>query len=56
MGEDFVLVCDGKYRKTDDPKAKRRKHLAFVAKTRLADGADDKAIAEAIGQYSDLED
>lgn len=25
--ENFVLVCDGKYRKLDNPKQKRRKHL-----------------------------
>ena len=28
---DFVLVCDGKVRKTDSPKKKRFKHLKTVA-------------------------
>ena len=55
-GEDFVLVCDGRYRKTDDPKVKRRKHLVFVAKAEADIGADDKAIAAALRQYSSSEE
>ncbi len=27
--ENFVLVCDGEYRKLDNPKQKRKKHLKF---------------------------
>lgn len=55
-GEDFVLVCDGRYRKADDPKVKRRKHLVFVAKAGADIGADDKAIAAALRQYSSSEE
>ena len=32
LGE-FVLVADGKYRTTENPKQKRRKHLKFVCKS-----------------------
>ena len=30
LDENFVLLCDGKYRKIDNPKQKRIKHLEFV--------------------------
>lgn len=30
LSEDFVLVADGKYRKTDNPKQKRVKHLEYI--------------------------
>lgn len=30
LNDDFVLVCDGKYRKTDNPKQKRKKHLELI--------------------------
>ena len=30
LNDDFVLVCDGKYRKTDNPKQKRIKHLEYI--------------------------
>ena len=56
LGEDFVLVCDGERRKRDDPKTKRRKHLAFVAKAGMAGKTDDAAIAEAIRRYRNQED
>ena len=55
-GEAFVLVCDGRYRKTDDPKVKIRKHLVFVANAGADIGADDKAIAAALRQYSSSEE
>lgn len=29
IDKDFVLVCDGEYRKIDNPKQKRKKHLKF---------------------------
>ncbi len=46
LSNDFVLVADGKYRLTDNPKQKRRKHLSFVCKT---DGAcDDVSIKKRI--------
>lgn len=45
LNEDFVLVADGKYRHTDNPKQKRRKHLKFVCKT---DAIDDLTIAAQI--------
>ena len=30
LGDDFVLLVDGKYRKTDNPKQKRVKHLEVI--------------------------
>ena len=30
LNEDFVLCCDGKYRKLDNPKQKRKKHLEVL--------------------------
>lgn len=31
LNEDFVLLADGKYRKTDNPKQKRVKHLEVIS-------------------------
>lgn len=56
LGEDFVLVCDGRYRKVDNPKTKRRKHLAFVAKAEMSDNTDDAAIEKAIDRYRNQEE
>lgn len=57
LNDDFVLVCDGKYRKSDNPKTKRRKHLVFAAKSGIEDGeAADAAIAGAIKQYRSQEE
>ena len=33
---EFVLVCDGKVRKTDNPKKKRFKHLKIIKNNALA--------------------
>ena len=43
-GDDFVFVTDGKYRKLDNPKRKRRKHLFEISKTVLPDGATDAEV------------
>lgn len=41
VSNDFVLVADGNYRPTANPKLKRRKHLCFVKNTdaELSDAA-----------------
>ena len=57
LNDDCVRVCDGKYRKSDNPKTKRRKHLVFAAKSGIEDGeAADAAIAGAIKQYRSQEE
>ena len=35
IGDSFVLVADGKYRKLDNPKQKRIKHLEIVREAAL---------------------
>lgn len=37
LNENFVLVCDGKYRKLDNPKQKRKKHLKAESLIELSD-------------------
>ena len=36
LSDDFVLVVDGKYRKTDNPKQKRVKHLEVLGESELS--------------------
>ena len=43
-GEDFVLLCDGKYRKLDNPKQKRIKHLEVIGEIRLSASVTDASI------------
>lgn len=43
VGAEFVLVADGKYRKLDNPKLKREKHLSSVGKTNV-EGKTDAAL------------
>ena len=50
LNENFVLVADGKYRLTENPKLKRRKHLCYKCKT---DASDDISIAKLIEQMED---
>jgi len=45
LNADFVLVADGKYRTTDNPKQKRRKHLKFLTQT---DARDNQSIIKAV--------
>ena len=56
LDADFVLICDGKRRKVDHPKRKRRKHLSptphaapeiltLYAMNRLKDSDVRKALA-----------
>ena len=33
IDKDFVLICDGKKRKTDKPKKKKIKHITLTAAT-----------------------
>ena len=44
VGEDFVLVCNGKHRKLDNPKQKRIKHLEVVGKAEMPEGLNDAKI------------
>ncbi len=48
-GENFVLVCDGKYRKLDNPKQKRVKHLEPIGSTELTDGITDSQLRKICG-------
>ena len=45
-GEDFVLLCDGKYRKLDNPKQKRVRHLEVLCETELPSELTDKKLRE----------
>lgn len=40
----FVLVCDGEYRKLDNPKQKRIKHLEFLEESELPADISDKKL------------
>ena len=61
--EDFVLLADGKGRKLDAPKKKRRKHVrgvgtsAHPAIVRLqrGEGVSDRAIRQALAAFRDSE-
>lgn len=44
LDENFVLLCDGKYRKIDNPKQKRIKHLEFVGEVAPASELTDSYI------------
>ncbi len=44
VSDDFVLLVDGEYRKLDNPKQKRRKHLKEIAKVQLPENLTDSAI------------
>ncbi len=44
VNENFVLLVDGKYRKLDNPKLKRKKHVAVVEEVNLTSALTDAAI------------
>ena len=44
VNDDFVLLVDGEYRKLDNPKQKRKKHLEEIARVQLPDTLTDSAI------------
>ena len=44
LNENFVLVADGKYRKTENPKQKRIKHLEFIADAEIGTDVTDCAL------------
>ena len=50
IDENFVLVCDGKYRKLENPKQKRKKHLKpeFNSKIDSVEGLSDSDIRKII--------
>ena len=50
LSGDFVLVADGKYRLTSNPKLKIRKHLKYICKTQAS---DDESIAKQISKVED---
>lgn len=47
-GEDFVLVVDGRYRKLDNPKLKRVKHLKVLRAGELPAKLTDKAVEKIV--------
>ena len=44
VSEDFVLLVDGEYRKLDNPKQKRRKHIEEIAKVQIPELLTDSEI------------
>lgn len=48
VNEDFVLVVDGKYRKLDNPKLKRIKHLEVIRESELPAELTDKAVEKVV--------
>ena len=44
INDDFVLLCDGKYRTLDKPKQKRIKHLEVIGEIRLSASVSDASI------------
>jgi ribosomal protein L14E/L6E/L27E len=44
VNDDFVLLCDGKYRTLDKPKQKRIKHLEVIGEIRLSASVSDASI------------
>lgn len=38
---DFVLVCNGKHRKLDNPKQKRIKHLTEISRVEIPEDLND---------------
>lgn len=44
VNDDFILLVDGKYRKLDNPKQKRRKHVKEIARVQLPEVLTDSAI------------
>lgn len=44
VNENFVLLVDGKYRKLDNPKLKRKKHVAVVEEAVVASALTDAAV------------
>ncbi len=44
INDSFVLVADGKYRKLDNPKQKRIKHLEIVREAALPNVLTDSAL------------
>ena len=48
VNEDFVLVVDCKYRKLDNPKLKRIKHLEVIRESELPAGLTDKAVEKVV--------
>jgi ribosomal protein L14E/L6E/L27E len=44
LDENFVLLCDGKYRKLDNPKQKRIKHLEIIGEVTFDEKLTDSSI------------
>lgn len=51
VSDGFVLIADGKTRKTESPKLKRTKHLRVVGKSEL-DAPTNAAISKRIKKYT----
>ncbi len=48
VNDDFVLVVDGKYRKLDNPKLKRIKHLEVIRECEIPVKITDKAVEKIV--------
>lgn len=44
INESFVLLADGRYRKLENPKQKRLKHLELIAEASLPETLSDSAL------------
>ena len=44
LNVDFVLLCDGKYRKLDNPKQKRVKHVELLSEETFTDVKFDSEV------------
>ena len=44
LNADFVLLCDGKYRKLDNPKQKRVKHVELLSEETFTDVKFDSEV------------
>ena len=50
VSADFVLLVDGKYRKLENPKLKRVKHVEVIGEAVLPEKLTDKAIYKVCSQ------
>lgn len=50
---DFVLCCDGKYRKLDNPKLKRLKHIKLIERVSLTEETKDSDLRKILKNIGD---
>ena len=51
LNADFVLLCDGKYRKLDNPKQKRVKHVELLSEETFTDVKLDSDVRTALKRF-----